>query len=179
MIKFKSWVKEAKTVPTPPTVVSAPLRGQNQDQSGYNGKNDVTDYTISDDKKMSKKKEIDELSKATIKSYKEKSSMPKPNEPPRQSLNRLVGMARAFRRLGIKEGVISAVTPSRITPIEMDGVKGKKSANAPSSSNNLQRIADKRREQLDKQAQDETERQKTEREKEIKRRQNAADSRQQ
>lgn len=32
-----------------PTAVSSPLRGQNQDQSGYNAKNNVADYTISDE----------------------------------------------------------------------------------------------------------------------------------
>ena len=41
-----------------PTIVSAPIRGANQDQSGENTKSVSTDYTISDSKKM-KKEEVD------------------------------------------------------------------------------------------------------------------------
>jgi len=52
-----------------------------------------------------KEEALDELSKETLQSYKEKSSMPKPNEPPRQSLNRMVGMARAMRKITAKEEV--------------------------------------------------------------------------
>lgn len=55
MLNFKSWLEEAKkskkNTSEPrhqTTATSSPLRGQNQDQSGYNGKNDVADYTISD-----------------------------------------------------------------------------------------------------------------------------------
>lgn len=36
------------TVPQPPTIVSSPLRGANQDQSGFTPNHDTTDYTISD-----------------------------------------------------------------------------------------------------------------------------------
>ena len=44
-----------------PTIVSAPIRGANQDQSGENTKNTSADYTISDSKKMKKEEvELDE-----------------------------------------------------------------------------------------------------------------------
>lgn len=63
MISFALWLEEAKKKTKeslPPTITSSPLRGPNQDQSGYNGKNDVVDYTISDETKP--KKVINELS---------------------------------------------------------------------------------------------------------------------
>lgn len=44
-----------------PTIVSAPIRGANQDQSGENTKSTSADYTISDSKKMKKEEvELDE-----------------------------------------------------------------------------------------------------------------------
>ena len=53
-----------------PTIVSAPIRGANQDQSGENTKSTSTDYTISDSKKMKKEEvELDELKKSTLGSY--------------------------------------------------------------------------------------------------------------
>ena len=52
MLSFKQWILEAKKKrkkqPSPSTVVSAPLRGPNQDQSGFSPTNNVADYTISD-----------------------------------------------------------------------------------------------------------------------------------
>ena len=42
-----------------PTVVSAPIRGANQDQSGFGVKKSVADYTISDSKKEKVKEEVD------------------------------------------------------------------------------------------------------------------------
>jgi len=50
-----------------------------------------------------KEEALDELSKETLRSYKEKSSMPKKDEQPRQSMNRMVGMARAMRRIHAKD----------------------------------------------------------------------------
>ena len=54
MIKFSQFVVEKKketkdSIATTPT--SSPLRGQNQDQSGYSPSNSTADYTISDSKK--------------------------------------------------------------------------------------------------------------------------------
>lgn len=40
-----------------PTIVSAPIRGANQDQSGFGVKNNTADYTISDSKKVKLKEE--------------------------------------------------------------------------------------------------------------------------
>jgi hypothetical protein len=63
MSKFIQWLEEKKKgtkESLPPTASSSPTRGANQDQSGFNGKNDVADYTISDETKPKKKKELDE-----------------------------------------------------------------------------------------------------------------------
>ena len=63
MSKFIQWLEEKKKgtkESLPPTVSSSPTRGANQDQSGFNGKNDVADYTISDETKPKKKGELDE-----------------------------------------------------------------------------------------------------------------------
>lgn len=43
-----------------PTMVSSPIRGANQDQSGFGVKKSVADYTISDSKKVKEEIEIDE-----------------------------------------------------------------------------------------------------------------------
>lgn len=54
MKKFLSFVeakkqeKKKKSVPMAPTVVSAPLRGANQDYSGVSPSHDTADYTVSD-----------------------------------------------------------------------------------------------------------------------------------
>ena len=42
-----------------PTVVSAPIRGANQDQAGHGTKSAVADYTISDSKKVKVKEEVE------------------------------------------------------------------------------------------------------------------------
>lgn len=42
-----------------PTMTSAPVRGANQDQSGFGVKKDTADYTISDSKKMKMKEEME------------------------------------------------------------------------------------------------------------------------
>jgi hypothetical protein len=53
MKNFTQWIAEAKKKSKkeslPPTITSAPLRGQNQDQTGFNTHNNTTDYTISDE----------------------------------------------------------------------------------------------------------------------------------
>lgn len=57
MLKFRGWIaesrkkKDRKSENTPPTPTSSPLRGANQDQSGFGVKHDTADYTISDEKK--------------------------------------------------------------------------------------------------------------------------------
>ena len=59
-----------------PTIVSAPIRGANQDQSGFGTKNSTADYTISDSKKMKKEEieHLDELKRTTLASYVRKAS---------------------------------------------------------------------------------------------------------
>lgn len=54
-----------------PTMTSAPIRGANQDQSGFGVKRDTADYTISDSKKMKMNEEVelDEVSASTKSSY--------------------------------------------------------------------------------------------------------------
>ena len=42
-----------------PTIVSAPIRGANQDQSGFGVKSNTADYTISDSKKVKVKEEVE------------------------------------------------------------------------------------------------------------------------
>jgi hypothetical protein len=56
MFTFRDWLAEAKKIKklksnTPPTSTSSPIRGANQDQSGFGVKHDTADYTISDEKK--------------------------------------------------------------------------------------------------------------------------------
>jgi hypothetical protein len=54
--------KKAKS--TTATITSAPLRGQNQDQSGFRSKGNTADYTISDETQQ-----VAEISKKTLASY--------------------------------------------------------------------------------------------------------------
>jgi hypothetical protein len=49
-----------------PTIVSSPIRGANQDQSGFGVKKNTADYTISDEKKV-RKEEVEELDEGTLK----------------------------------------------------------------------------------------------------------------
>lgn len=56
MLNFSMWLAESKKKVrklgnTPPTPISSPIRGANQDQSGFGVKHDTADYTISDEKK--------------------------------------------------------------------------------------------------------------------------------
>ncbi len=57
MLTFRNFLIEAKkkkdkkSEPQTSTVVSSPLRGANQDQSGFGVSHNTADYTISDEKK--------------------------------------------------------------------------------------------------------------------------------
>jgi len=57
MLNFSMWLAESrkkktgKLENTPPTTTSSPIRGANQDQSGFGVKHNTADYTISDEKK--------------------------------------------------------------------------------------------------------------------------------
>lgn len=57
MLNFRGWIAESRkkkarrSEPQAPTPTSSPLRGANQDQSGFGVTRGVADYTISDEKK--------------------------------------------------------------------------------------------------------------------------------
>jgi cytochrome c len=55
MLSYLDWLTEAKKkstkVPDRESKVSSPIRGANQDQSGFGVTRSVADYTISDEKK--------------------------------------------------------------------------------------------------------------------------------
>ena len=72
---FDEGKKKEKTVPSQTTIGSSPIRGANQDQSGFNDKNNTADYTISDEVQYeSKDLELDEGRGRPRKN-------PKPEEP--------------------------------------------------------------------------------------------------
>lgn len=48
VLEAKKNKKKGKTEPSPPTSVSSPLKGANQDQSGVGVTHDTADYSISD-----------------------------------------------------------------------------------------------------------------------------------
>lgn len=60
MLSFRTWLVEARkkkvrrSEPQVPTSVSSPLRGANQDQSGFGVGHSTADYTISDEKKTNR-----------------------------------------------------------------------------------------------------------------------------
>lgn len=91
---FQTEIDEAvKKSSAPTTATSAPIRGANQDQSGFNTKNSTADYTISDSKKMKVKEEVeelDELEKSTLGSYvkKAKDSLVKNRQGYSDALNK-------------------------------------------------------------------------------------------
>jgi len=90
---FQTEIDEAvKKSSAPTTATSAPTRGANQDQSGFNTKNSTADYTISDEKKLRKEEveELDELEKSTLGSYvkKAKDSLVKNRQGYSDALNK-------------------------------------------------------------------------------------------
>jgi hypothetical protein len=166
---FSQWIVEAKkkskqSMPTTPT--SAPLRGQNQDQSGYNGKNNVADYTISDEK-------IDELSPELVGKV-NKARLEKPSKTPAASKTLSAAVRKAWlkSKVGIVKEMIAGVGNVRIKPVNLGHTTGgqKKEPNAPTNVNQLQNAANKRVAQLDKAAQQQKELQKKTKEDQIKQR---------
>jgi len=169
MKNFSQWIAEAKKKskqPMPTTPTSAPLRGQNQDQSGYNGKNNVADYTISDEK-------IDELSPELVGKV-NKARLEKPSKTPAASKTLSAAVRKAWlkSKVGIVKEMIAGVGAMRIKPVNMAHTTGGKrgSINAPSNLNQLQNAANKRVAQLDKAAQQQKELQKKTKEDQIKQR---------
>lgn len=144
MKNFTQWIDEKKKsskLPMSTTPTSAPLRGQNQDQSGYNGKSNVADYTISDEK-------INELSPELIgKVNKARAVGGKPSKTLAASKTLSNAVRKAFLKTKKVEeaAMISTAGAARSTPNNM-----KSTGNSPSS---MQRAADSRRMALDKVAQ--------------------------
>jgi hypothetical protein len=211
MIDFSSWLEEKKTKESlPDTATSSPVRGQNQDQSGFNGKNDVADYTISDSagpdswEKNSPQKRVATVRKI-IKQDARYAAVPMPHSKIKEEVvmeisDKLIGkvnkaralqnkpsktpvanatLQRAVRRAFIKtpkpvNEVIAGVGKTRITPVSMKtsghtGTKG-----SPTAAHSMQHAADARRIQLDKMAQREKDRAKSDREQKVRDREAAA-----
>lgn len=175
MKNFRNWLEEAKKsrkVPTPPTATSSPIRGQNQDQSGFNPKNSVADYTISDEK-------INELSPELVgKVNKARTIGGKPSKTAvaTKTLQKAVNKAWVKTRVGVVKEMIAGVGNVRIKPVNMGQTTGgqKKDPNAPSNVNQLQAAANKRVAQLDAAAQKQKEMQQKNKEDQIKKRQQMA-----
>jgi len=178
MANFKRWLEEAKKKGTkeslPPTATSSPLRGANQDQSGFNGKNDVADYTISDETKQLELEGPD--------SWEQHS----PAERKRTVKDLLKLGARhaaeEMPHLKIKEASMnSSFTKNRITPVNIGhngGGIGPRDPNAPSNVQQSQNAANQRVVQLDKAAQQQKDDNEKQKEQEIAKRQKDAESRQ-
>jgi hypothetical protein len=175
MKNFRNWLEEAKKKssrqPMPTTPTSAPLRGQNQDQSGYNGKNNVADYTISDEK-------INELSPELVGKVNKARSV---GSKPTKSLAASKALSTAVRKAWLKSKVgtikemIAGVGTSRIKPVNMAQKTGGigSEPNAPHNVNQLQAASNSRVSALDQAAQKQKELQQKTKEDEIKRRQMA------
>lgn len=183
MIKFSQYLNEKKATKDSiaTTATSSPLRGQNQDQSGFSPSHATADYTISDSKKT-KVKEDDNIDKVnavaaalknmstsssnTATSSTNKPSMPNVNAP---------GTPDMFKtEKKLKEGFVSTAGAPRQTPVTM------KSAGAShmKGGSHLQHDADRRRVQLDKMAQQRRDQQEKERERAQKEREKASLERQ-
>lgn len=183
MIKFSQYINEKKATKDSiaTTATSSPLRGQNQDQSGYSPSHSTADYTISDSKKT-KVKEDDNIDKVnavaaalknmstsssnTASSSTNKPSMPNVNAP---------GTPDMFKtEKKLKEGFVSSAGNTRQTPVTM------KSAGAShmKGGSHLQHDADRRRVQLDTFAQKRRNEQEKERARAQKEREKAAADRQ-
>lgn len=174
MKSFAQWIEEKKKngkLPQATTPTSAPLRGQNQDQSGYNGKNNVADYTISDEK-------INELSPELVgKVNKARAVGGKPSKTLAASKTLSMAVRKAWlkAKAGAVNEMVSGVGAVRIKPVNMASTTGGKKSepNAPTNMNALQSAANKRVSALDQASQNQKELQQKKREDEIKRRQAA------
>ena len=181
MKSFTQWIEESRKKKTressPPTATSSPLRGQNQDQSGYNGKNNVADYTISDEK-------INELSPELIgRVNKARAVGGKPSKNPAAAKTLSIAVKKAFlkSKVGAVNEIVAGVGATRIKPVNMAHTTGGKRGepNMPRNINQLQTAANARVAQLDQAAQKQREQQTKQREDQIKQRQDAAKQRQQ
>lgn len=158
MKNFTQWIEEAKKKGTkdssPPTATSSPVRGQNQDQSGYNGKNSVADYTISDEK-------INELSPELVgKVNKARAVGGKPSKTVAASMTLSNAVRKAFLKTRKVEeaAMVSTAGATRSAPTNM-----KTTGKSPAS---MQKAADARRMQQDRMAQQQKDEQQKDRERE-------------
>lgn len=174
MRNFRNWLEEKKkgrqSMPT--TTTSAPLRGQNQDHSGYNGKGNVADYTISDEK-------INELSPELVGKVNKARAVggkPSKTDTAKKTLATAVNKAWIKSKVGTIKEMIAGVGASRIKPVNMGQTTGGigSEPNAPHNVNQLQHAANSRVSALDKAAQKQKEQQTKTREDQIKQRQAAA-----
>jgi hypothetical protein len=155
-MRFAQWLEEKKkssreSIPT--TVVSSPLRGQNQDQTGFGVKHDVADYTISDETVPDSWDDNSPAKRiATVK------KLIKPDQR-----YGAVAMPHEKIKEAIVNELVSGVGDIRSTPVNINSTPRSKSANAPTSSSKLQHSADKRRIALDKQAQQQKDQQEKQR----------------
>jgi len=183
MIKFSQYLDEKKATKDSiaTTATSSPLRGQNQDQSGFSPSHSTADYTISDSKKA-KVKEDDNIDKvnavaAALKSMSTSSGNTAPastNKPSMPNVN-APGAPDMFKtEKKLKEGFVGGVGSVRQTPVTM---KSAGSSHMKGGSH-LQHDADRRRVQLDKFAQQRRDQQEKERERAQKEREKAAIDRQ-
>jgi hypothetical protein len=176
MRSFAQWLEEKKKKekePAQTTPTSAPLRGQNQDQSGVGVKNSNADYTISDET-------IVELSPELVGKVNKARTFGKPSKTKAasQALSGAVRRAWLKSNVGkIKEATSTSDTAVRNTPVSMSSTSHTSSADAPKSSGALQSSANSRRVQLDKAAQKQREAQQKQRETETKNRQKEAEQR--
>lgn len=168
MINFSSWLEEKKKTKESQvtTATSSPIRGANQDQSGYNGKNNVADYTISDEtvpdswEDNSPQKRIATVKKL-IKQDQRYGAVHKPHSKIREAVNEIV----------------SGVSGTRITPVNMKTSGHSGTKDTPQIAHSMQHAADARRASLDKSAQQEKDRLEKERIQKQKDRERASDQR--
>jgi len=175
MKNLTQWIDEKKKSSRQPmatTPTSAPLRGQNQDQSGTNVKNNTADYTISDEK-------INELSPelvGRVNKARTVDNKPSKTDTAKKTLSTAVNKAWIKSKAGTIKEMIAGVGAVRIKPVNMGQNTGgqKSEPNAPSNVNQLQSAANSRVAALDQAAQKQKDQQEKDKQDQIKQRQAAA-----
>ena len=193
MKNFSGWIEESKKKgkkePSPPTVTSSPLRGQNQDQSGHNVKNDTADYTISDEydpnhpdnirKRAALKTALDNID-AHFK--KPENQIGHIRAKTKEYRSNHAGFNKWLSDRGRKNPhkeeteiseLVAGVGDVRSTPGNMKKTSNSGTSNSPSNAGSMQSAADKRRMQLDKLAQRQQDKQEKDREQQQKAREQA------
>jgi len=164
MINFSSWIEETKKKGTkeslPPTATSSPLRGANQDQSGFSPKNNVADYTISDSKKWAKEEveQVDEISTELVGKVNKARAFGKPSKTPAAAKTLSNAVKKAWLKSNVgkikeeAEEVDEMISGQPMTgPVQPKVSQG---GGSPRSKNALQKVSDARvkaREKADQQ----------------------------